>query len=89
MAICTNIVVGWFKEDVYRSLVVILARLLEKVLSGAILPLQALHPDLMCRIPGLPYTLVCEPYQSDGKNTLGIFARIGVRLPPPFCEASG
>ena len=40
MAICPNIVVGWFKEDVSRSLVVILARLLEEVLSGAILPLR-------------------------------------------------
>ena len=65
------------------------ARLSEEFHSGAVLPLRALHTDLLCRHPGPPYELVCGPNQSDGNTTLDVSARPRVGLPPLCCEAAG
>ena len=65
------------------------ALLSEQVDSGAVLPLQALHSDLMCRHPGTLDALVCGPQKSDGNPTLHVSARPRVGLLPLCCEESG
>ena len=65
-----------------------LERLLEEVYSGAVLPLQALHTDIMCPPTGPLDAPVCGLHQSDGNPTLEISARTRVGLIPFFCKVA-
>ena len=64
-------------------------RLSEQVDTGTVLPLQALHTDLMFRQPRPLDALVCGPHQSDGNPTLGLSARPRLGLLPLCCKAAG
>ena len=64
-------------------------RLYEQVEPGIILPLWALHIDIIWRNPVPMDVMVCEPHQSDGNPNIDVYVRPRLGLLPLCCKAAG
>ena len=76
-------------QELFTNLGFFLARLSEKVYYRAVLPLQALHTDTLCRHSGPPDAHLCGPHQSDSYHTLDVSAHPWVGLLTLSCKADG